>query len=149
MAEQDRINLIIIMADELVKQKLAKSMNIILNLQDSDEGGSHWVSLVIRNKTAIYFDSYGAGCDQYVITFCKKHKLKLGINTYIIQDLDSTECGVYAYAFIKYIINEKIIKTIPREFKVDLFEKANDYINMFEPETENNDNILFSYLRLI
>ena len=146
MAKEDRIKLIIIMADELVNVKLLPKLNIILNLQDSTKGGSHWVSLVIINNHAMYFDSYGAGCDQYVITYCRKHKLRLGINTYIIQDLKSTQCGLYSYAFIKYIINENIITGIPREFKENLFELANDYINMFVPETEQNDAILFEYI---
>ena len=148
MAKQDRIKLIIIMADELVNLKLSKRMNIILNLQDSSKGGSHWVSLVVIDNNAMYFDSYGAGCDQYVLTYCRKHKLRLGINTYIIQDLKSTECGLYSYGFIKYIVNENIIKGIPREFKENLFELANDYINMFVPETEDNDDILFEYIGL-
>ena len=71
MANEDRIKLIIIMADELVNVKLLPKLNIILNLQDSSKGGSHWVGLVIIDNHAMYFDSYGAGCDQYVITYCR------------------------------------------------------------------------------
>ena len=62
--------------------------------------------------------------------------------------MNSTECGLYSYGFIKYIVNENIIKGIPREFKENLFELANDYINMFVPETEDNDDILFEYIGL-
>ena len=138
----------IIMANELRGIPLQKSMNIIINLDDRGNNGTHWTCMCVRGKEAFYFDSYGAKCDKYVLDYCKRHNLKLGINTYIIQDLDSVECGLFCFAYILYLHKEKIPNKITREFpKSRLYELSNNFINMFEHDTRLNDNILFDYIR--
>ena len=49
----------------------------MVNHDDSDEGGSHWVALFAKNSNELYyFDSYG---DEPPITI-KEHKEKLQEN---------------------------------------------------------------------
>ena len=139
----------IIMANELSAIVYKKTLNIIINLDSRDgSGGTHWVSLCVRNKEAFYFDSYGATCDKYVVLYCKKNRLTLGINTYIIQHLTSVECGLFCYGLILFLRKERLVKGIEREFPKSRFmELCNDYINMFDHDTEKNDVILFNYIR--
>jgi hypothetical protein len=46
------------MKDELPK-KINKIECCIINLQDSNEEGSHWVAYYKNNDKKYYFDSYG------------------------------------------------------------------------------------------
>lgn len=139
----------IVMSNELINVKKKKRLNIIINLDDRGNGGTHWVCLCIRDgKEAFYFDSFGAMCDKYVIDYCKKIRVSLSINVYIIQHLESTECGLFCVGLMKFLKKEKILAGVTREYpKSRLYELSNEYINIFEPNTELNDNIIFKYLR--
>lgn len=139
----------VISSNHLINIKLKKFMNIIINLESSEKGGSHWVLLIIRDNLAFYFDSFGASPDNYVIKYCSKFKLKLAMNNYIIQDLKSTECGIFCLGLLVYIKNERVLPKKLREFKNEiLYELCNNYCNMFSMETKQNDKILYDYLNL-
>jgi len=133
----------IIMSNQL-KNRPLKNGAIIINLDNPINNGSHWVCVYINlhEKLAFYFDSYGALCDRYIITYCKKHKLSLAYNRYIIQSLKSTECGIYCFKLIKFIFSEAINTDVPREFESNLLEICNDYINLFVSDPYENDAIL-------
>lgn len=151
LAKEQKVNLKlqnILMADQLQTTPLKKKMNLIINLQKSSQGGSHWVALIVRGKQAFYCDTFGMDCDTNVIQFCRKHKLHLACNKYIIQDLKSVQCGVYCFALIKYIETEEIPK-YPREFENNLLEICNNFVNMFVPNRKQNDKILYKYLDII
>ena len=54
-----KIDLVVVMKDELVKIK-PLSGNYIINLESSQDGnGTHWMGLKIENLDCVYFDSYG------------------------------------------------------------------------------------------
>ena len=133
--------------DALTNLKRKKKMNIILNLQNSNQGGSHWVALLVRGGHAFYCDSYGLSCDTNVTQYCIKNHLHLSCNSYIIQSQKSTNCGLYSYALIKYIERENIPNDIPRKYKNELLELCNNYINLFVPNRNTNDLILKKYLK--
>ena len=46
------------MRDEL-EVKASKNESLILNMDDSDGQGTHWVSLYITGNKCYYFDSFG------------------------------------------------------------------------------------------
>jgi len=126
----------VIMKDELKNMKRKSKLNIIINLQSSKVGnGTHWVCLIIEKNNAMYFDSFGAIPPIEVIKYCKG--LKLGYNSYIVQDMNSTECGNYCLAFLEYNQNSK----------ESLFKAANSFVNMFEHDTTLNDDILDDYMQ--
>ena len=137
LARRRRIDLDhILMKDELKNIKRKSKLSIIINLQSSKVGnGTHWTCLYIENKFAIYFDSFGAIPPVEVIRYCKG--LKLGYNSYIIQDLNSTECGNYCIAFLEYL----------QYNNGTLFQDANSFSNMFEHDTKLNDDILDDYMQ--
>ena len=138
----------IVMSNKLLNVSHKKTMNIIINLDTKTDKGTHWVALAIRDKEAFYYDSFGGKCDDYVVQFCKKYRLKLGINTYIIQDLKSTQCGIFCFGYFLFLMKERILKNVERLYpKSRLYELSNEYINMYDPDTTKNDGILFNYIR--
>jgi hypothetical protein len=104
----------------------------IINLQDSnDGGGTHWTAFYYSKLQSIFFDSYG---------FPAPIEVENKIGKYIyndadIQDYDSSSCGYYALAFIKFLHN----KTNKEEaFKI--------FLKLFKNETVQNDRILYNLL---
>ena len=120
----------------LVNYKIRKFMNLIINFAKDGQEGTHFVSLIIRCDKAFYFDSFGGYPLDEVVNYCKKHNLKLGYNTYIIQNIKSTNCGIFCFALIKYLGKSG-----------DIYKKSDEYINLYDNNTSLNDDILFKYLK--
>jgi len=109
---------------ELIKDKF-----YIVNLQDHDEGdGTHWTAFYYNHpSTSIYFDSYG---------FIAPRDVQKRITPYIfndkdIQDFNSSACGFYCIAFIKFLHD-----------KTDKEQMYNTFLKLFKLETIKNDKIL-------
>ena len=110
--------------NELIKDKF-----YIVNLQDHDEGGgTHWTVFYYNYpSTSIYFDSYG---------FIAPRDVQKRITPYIfndkdIQDFNSSACGFYCIAFIKFLHD-----------KTDKEKMYNTFLKLFKLETIKNDKIL-------
>ena len=110
-------------------RELIKGKFYIVNLQDHDEGnGSHWVAFYYNYpSTSIYFDSYG---------FIAPRDVQKRITPYIfndkdIQDFNSSACGFYCIAFIKFLHD-----------KTDKEQMYNTFLKLFKLETIKNDKIL-------
>ena len=110
--------------NELIKDKF-----YIVNLQDHDEGGgTHWTAFYYNHpSTSIYFDSYG---------FIAPRDVQKRITPYIfndkdIQDFNSSACGFYCIAFIKFLHD-----------KTDKEQMYKTFLKLFKLETIKNDKIL-------
>ena len=110
--------------NELIKDKF-----YIVNLQDHDEGdGTHWTAFYYNYpSTSIYFDSYG---------FIAPRDVQKRITPYIfndkdIQDFNSSACGFYCIAFIKFLHD-----------KTDKEQMYKTFLKLFKLETIKNDKIL-------
>ena len=72
----------------------------VINLDDKNSKGTHWVSLFIYKNLAIYFDSFGIEyIPQEVIN--KIEDKSITHNIFRIQDNESIMCGFYCIAFIE------------------------------------------------
>jgi len=105
----------------------------IINLQDSRDGdGTHWTVFYCNKPLkSIYFDPFG---------FIAPVEIQKRITPYIyndkdIQDFDSTACGYYCIAFIKFLHD-----------KEDIYKSYEAFINLFKIETYQNDKILHDIL---
>jgi len=114
-----------------IKNQLPKLKNgsYIINLN----GHSHWVALIKHGIEYFYFDSYGVVAPSEV-------EKKIG-TTYIynhkqLQDLDSSSCGWYCIAFLRFMHQP--------EYKNILFES---FLNLFSSDTKKNELILKTLLR--
>lgn len=100
----------------------------IINIQSSDDGnGTHWTCLYYDNDDNIYFDSFGFPPPMEVQQYLKSYIY----NDKQIQNMDSTACGYYCIAFIKYLHNKKN--------KNEAFE---NFLKIFKTNKLYNDVIL-------
>ncbi len=114
--------------------ELQRDKFYIINLQDHDEGnGTHW-TVFYYNKPleSIYFDSYD---------FIAPKDVEDKIKPYIfndndqIQDMNSSACGYFCVAFIKFLHN-----------KVNKTEAYKAFLTLFKHHTAKNDKILYHLL---
>ena len=134
----------IIMSDELNKIPKTRVRNIVLNTKSSlSEEGQHWVALAIRGKHALYFDSFGAVPDTGVIKYCKARKLNLGYSNYVVQDLDSSDCGLFCFGLFLHLARE----TTDDKSQPEIYALGNEYVNRFHHIEKRNDAIIAKYLK--
>ena len=119
--------------------------NYIINLENSEDpdgsynSGTHWLGLKIQGKKACYFDSFGAPPPKEICDYVKKRKgSRLAFNNWDIQDLRSENCGYFSLSFLIYMEND---------LKTDIFAKFNDYVNIYEDDTIQNDALLKNFFR--
>ena len=79
---------------------LKNNQSTIMNLQDSNQDGSHWTCYRKRNDKIFYFESYGVA---YIPDIIKNQypNHKFICNIYRIQSMDSNQCGRYCILFVK------------------------------------------------
>ena len=88
--------------------------------------GTHWVSLFVKAKKVIYFDSFGIEhIPEAIDKFIGNKKIKASI--FRIQAYDSIVCGYFCIEFINYMLKGK---------------KLLDYTNLFSPnDFKENDQV--------
>jgi len=111
------------------KMPKLKNGSYIINLN----GHSHWVALIKHGIEYFYFDSYGVVAPTEVE---KKIGTQYIYNHKQLQDIDSSSCGWYVIAFLRYMHQP--------EYKSKLFES---FINLFSSDTKKNELILKTLLR--
>ena len=96
--------------------------SIIFNLQNSNQQGSHWLSILRKNNNIFIFDSFAVAYIPKNIYDIYKD-FNIITNIYRIQHIDSNLCGLFCVLFCLYKVNSKNKFT---EF-LNLFH-VNDYI---------------------
>lgn len=122
-------------ANELVLFK--KPLFGILNNQNSELPGQHWLAIVWQPKSKVLevFDSFGFSPEYYegfVAKYVLKNQLKIRYNTLQYQNPDSVMCGYYALYFLKLRSTGLSYDQILKKFNPNKL-KQNDLIvkNMF------------------
>lgn len=101
----------VIASDEIHKLPTKKRMGFVMNLDKSNQPGSHWVAVYIdadRDKSIEYYDSYGKEPPK---SFLKQIKslvnkinpdsyLKFKVNKIVDQRANSDTCGWFAQKFL-------------------------------------------------
>ena len=89
----------------------------VINLDEYDNTGTHWVSLFVKQKYTVYFDSFGVEyIPNEINKFIRSKEIKS--NIFKIQADDSIMCGYFCIEFINYMLKGK---------------KLLDYTNLFSP----------------
>ena len=85
---------------------IENNKSIIINSNNSNEPGSHWIALKRVKNTIFVFDSFGIG---YIpMTIFKIYKnFKIITNIYRIQHISSNLCGMFCVLFILFDIKNK------------------------------------------
>jgi hypothetical protein len=125
------ININGVYAKDQIKKPLKDGFYII-NLDNSDGKGTHWTALYkINDAFSLYWDSFGFPAPQNIDDILYKYDY----NKKQIQDIDSTSCGFYCIAFIKFLSD-----------KSDKLSAFKTFCNLFGKSTTDNEFILYQLL---
>ena len=117
------------------KDRLKKPLKhgfYIINLNDSDQPGSHWTVLYCINEAySMYFDAFGFKAPECIEDLLHRYDY----NKKQIQSIDSTSCGFYCIAFIKFMHMKKNYK---KAFKT--------FCKLFNSDTCMNEIVLHNIL---
>lgn len=91
-----------------LKSSHVKSIGMVLNLDEHDEPGSHWVAVFVDkpNRTVEYFDSFADETPDEVLQFFEDVKRSAPHARWTLKENNvahqrgNTECGVYSIHFI-------------------------------------------------
>jgi hypothetical protein len=102
----------------------------IANLQNQDQGGSHWVAFLCNPplRTVEYFDPFGAPPNREMLDFLERYGYAVVVLQRQIQDITSDACGYYCELYIKARVKGRTLYEI-------IFE-------IFKKSPENNEDIL-------
>ena len=100
----------------------------VINLDEYENTGTHWVSLFVKANKVIYFDSFGIEpIPEEIYKFINNNNNIKG-NIFRIQAEDSIMCRYFCIEFINYMLKGK---------------KLLDYTNLFSPnDFKKNDRII-------
>ena len=98
----------------------------VINLDEYENTGKHWVSLFVKTKYTVYFDSFGVEHIPKEINKFINNDIKS--NIFRIQAYDSFMRGYFCIEFINYMLNGKTLL---------------DYTNLFSPnDFKKNDRVI-------
>ena len=89
----------------------------VINLDEYENTGTHWIALFVKTNEGIYFDSFGIDHIPKEINKFTGNKNIIS-NIFILQAYDSIMCGYYCIEFINYMLKGKTLL---------------DYTNLFSP----------------
>ena len=126
------------------KDKMPKPQKglFIINLDDSNNGGTHWTMCSTLDNNVIYYDSFGEFAPIQVDTFIKQStgKSKYLINRTQVQYLTATYCGWFVVAFIWHIVNST----------GSIGSKMKSFNNILNSESlKHNYDKLLSYIQIM
>ena len=112
---------------EIIYQIKLKKGAYVINLDEYENTGTHWVSLFVKAKKVIYFDSFAKEHIPVEINkFIGNKKIKASI--FRIQAYDSIMYGYFCIEFNNYMLKGK---------------KSLDSTNLFYPnDLKNNDPVI-------
>ena len=109
--------------------KKKNKIGMIINLDPSTKGGSHWVAFYsnLKKNQIFFFDSFAQQPDPRVFKFMKKlYKNMKGNNNLfdirynkIRHQFDNSECGVYSMNFIIRLLNGETFDEITNNITKD------------------------------
>ena len=116
----------------------------VINLDEYENTGTHWVALFVKPKYTVYFDSFGIeNIPKEINKFINNDTTKsaaepsslersaiacIKSNIFRIQTYDSIVCGYFCIEFINYMLKCKTLL---------------DYTNLFSPnDFKKNDQVI-------
>ena len=98
-----------------------------INLDEYENMGTHWVSLFVKPKYTVYFDSFGIEhMPKEINKFIGNNDIKS--NIFRIQAYDSIMCGYFCIEFINYMLKGKTLLDYTNLFSPNDFKKNGQVI---------------------
>jgi hypothetical protein len=126
--------------NKLIVRPYRRKSCYVINMDDENGGGTHWVAIYSSHSNGFYFDSFATMPPKNIINFFKRYKIKWNYNRQQIQDLSSSACGYFCVYFLYFM------------YKNDNQKKDLKYIcfKMIEPfntdDQTNNDKVLQKHI---
>ena len=100
-----------------------------MNLDEYENTGTHWVSLFVKPKYTVYFDSFGVEhIPKEINEFINNNNNNIKSNIFRIHAYDTIMCGYFCIKFINYMLKRKTLL---------------DYTNLFSPnDFKKNDRLI-------
>ena len=104
----------------------------VINLDEYEDTGTHWIALFCKKNDITYFDSFDVEqIPEEIKEFIGNKNIKA--NIFRVQANSSVMCGYFCIGFIDFMLADK---------------KLTDYTNLFSPyDFDKNDSIIISYLK--
>ena len=100
----------------------------VINLDEYENTGTHWVFLFVKANKVIYFDSFGIEHIPKEINKFINNNNNIESNIFRIQAYDSIMWGYFCTEFINYMLKGKTLL---------------DYTNLFSPnDFKKNDQVI-------
>jgi hypothetical protein len=104
-AKKMKINLVTVCSKDELHKVPHKIGGYIINLNNSNQNGSHWTSFILYYDGTIYrslyFDTYGLPAPIEVEQYLRKlNDYKIPYNTRQIQKIYTTDCGWYCISML-------------------------------------------------
>ena len=80
-----------------------------VNIDNGSQGGTHWISFIVKGNKSYYFDSFGGQPDKFLLNQLPKPII---YHNYKIQDINSKLCGSYCLYFLYLIERMNYYDTI-------------------------------------
>src|SRR3989441_12527301 len=107
----------VFMRNELPNDKISYNECFILNLDDKDGNGTHWMCIFIKNGVCYYFDSFGLPHPIEVNEYFRKFN-KRYYNSFEIQKGNQVICGHFCiYMLIKLNRNIEFYEILDELYK--------------------------------
>ena len=112
--------------------KTIKKGACVINLDEYESTGTHWIALFVKPKYTVYFDSFGIEYIPKEINKFIRNDIKS--NIFRLQAYDSIMCGYYCIEFNNYMLKGKTFLDYtnlfsPNDFK-NIIKLLKEYLNM-------------------
>ena len=99
----------------------------VINLDEYENTGTHWIALFVKTNEVIYFDSFGIEhIPKEINKFIGNKEIKA--NIFRIQAYDSIMCGYFCIEFINYMLKGKTSLDYTSLFSPNYFKKNGQII---------------------
>ena len=106
--------------------KIIKKGVYVINLDEYENTGTHWIALFVKSKYTVYFDGFGIEHIPQEIEHVIGNK-EIKANIFRMQAYDSIMSGYYCIEFINYMLKYKTLLDYTNLFSRNDFKK-NDQI---------------------
>ena len=103
--------------------KTIKKGAYVINLDEYENMSMHWVSLFVKPKYTVYFDSFGREHIPKEISKFINNDIKINMQAY-----DSIMCGCFCIKFINYMLKGKTLLDYTNLFSPNNFKKNGQII---------------------
>ena len=99
----------------------------IINLDNTEGPGTHWVAIKISKDHMNYFDSFGMQPPQELVNLCYPFTKLYKYESNQFQDLSSVFCGYYCLYFLKEFNGNNYFNVV-KKFNCNKYKKNERYI---------------------